>query len=193
MIITRPERGSIELYMEVLRAICGYTMGESMIDLGCCFAPNTPKLGFIGTRYVDIIYRELDDPQDQVDFHKADILNLPEYLKTDENNNKYNVALCLDCIEHLTVEDGNRLLKIMDEISHKQILFTPTTNLFGLNNDDTPEAHRSVWSPEMLPGYACIVFPDFHYAWGGGAFFAWRCADIENDFNRVKQILNYGL
>lgn len=188
MIITRPEHGSIELYMQVLKAICGNTMGESMIDLGCCFAPNTPKLGFSVKTYVDVIDRELDHPEEQQFFHKADILDLVAYPQI-----AYNVALCLDCIEHLTVEDGNKLLKIMDEISYKQILFTPTTNLFGLNNDDTPEAHRSVWSPEMLPGYACIVFPDFHYTWGGGAFFAWKCDDIENDFKRVKQILNYGL
>jgi hypothetical protein len=41
----------------------------------------------------------------------------------------------------------------------------------------------------MLPGYASIVFPDYHKVWNGGAFFAWKCGDIEKDFERVIKII----
>jgi hypothetical protein len=176
--------GNIDIYMKVLRAICGDTVGKSMIDIGACFAPNTPKLGFSDRTYIDIIDRKLDHPEEQQYFHQADILNIPTKLIR-----RYSVALCLDCIEHLTVPDGYKLLKIMEHLAGKYIIFTPTTDLFGLYNDDTPEAHRSVWSPEMLKDHACIVFPDYHKEWGGGAMFSWNCEDIEKDFERVKNLI----
>lgn len=179
--------GTIEVYMQVLRAICGDTAGKSMIDLCCCTAPNTPKLGFEFRRYVDIIDRKLDHADEQQFFTKGDVLDFMLY--PNHYWPKFDVAICSDGIEHLTEYDGRRLLYMMEINSHKQIIFTPTTDLFGLNNDDTPEAHRSVWSPDMMPGYASIVFPDFHRSWNGGAYFAWKCDDIEQDFERVKKLI----
>jgi hypothetical protein len=82
----------------------------------------------------------------------------------------------------------------MEGISERQILFTPTTDLFGMaqpDNDD-PEAHRSLWTPKQFEelGYACITFPDYHSVWNGGAFFAWRCPNIFDDYLNVREILN---
>lgn len=175
--------GTIDVYMDCLRAICGDTEGKSMIDLCCCTAPNTPKLGFAKRVYVDVMDRKLDHADEQQFFYKGDVTDFKFY----PNNwfPKFDVAICSDGIEHLSTHDGQKLLYLMDINSHKQIIFTPTTDLFGLNNDDTPEAHRSVWSPEMMPGYAALVFPDFHKEWNGGAFFAWRCKDIQQDYQRV--------
>lgn len=179
--------GSIEVYMSVLRAICGNTTGKSLIDLGCCFAPNTPRLGFEKRTYVDIVDRVLDHTAEQQYFRWMDILN----IDTEIFRGFYDVAIASDVIEHLLESDGRKLLGIMERISRKQIIFTPTTEIFkmvDLNNQD-PEAHRSLWSPDMIPGWASIVFPDFHPTWNGGAFWAWKCQDIEKDFERVKNAI----
>lgn len=180
--------GTIELYMKVLRAICGDTEGKSMVDLMCCFAPNTPKLGFTHRIYVDIIPRILDHSAEQHNFQLMDVLTIMRLPF------KKDVTICSDGIEHLLPEDGYRLLKTMDRISHKQIIFTPLGEIFPLakDNNHDPEAHRSLWTPEILSelDYATIVFPHYHKVWNGGAFFAWKCVDIEKDFQRVIKEIN---
>lgn len=89
--------GTIEVYMDVMRAICGDTKGKSMIDLGCCFAPNTPKLGFETRRYLDVIDRKLDHPEEQQYFIKMDALDFERFLP----HIKFDVAIASDVIEHL--------------------------------------------------------------------------------------------
>lgn len=179
MQITFPNlNGSLEIYLDCLNAIIGDDR-ESMIDLGCCFAPNTPLLGFKKRKYVDIIYRKLDHKKEQKYFVQGDILYTPLEVR-------YSVSIAADCCEHLTFGDGFKLLNIMERISDKQILFTPTTNIFGLDLiTNNPEAHRSLWKPEMTPDYASIVFPNYHEVWNGGAYVFWKCADIKQDFERV--------
>ncbi len=190
MTITIPNVvGDIELYMRVLRAICGDTEGKSMIDLCCAFAPNTPKLGFDKRVYVDIIERKLDHIEEQQFFYKGDVLDYKFYPKNWFP--KFDVSICSDGIEHLRTDDGNKLLYLMQLNSHKQIIFTPLGELWMEKTPTSdPEAHRSAWYPSMLPGWASIVFPDYHKEWGVGAWFAWKCDDIEKDFERVKTILN---
>jgi hypothetical protein len=188
-----PGEGTIDIYMKVLRAICGDTSGKSMIDLMCCTAPNTPKLGFYPRRYVDVIDRKLDDPHEQRWFLRFDVLKLFDQGAGYKNNNiiKYDVAICSDGIEHLYPDDGRKLIDVMQGLAEKQIIFTPLGEIFPLHNTwpDDPEAHHSLWTPDDFPGWASIVFPEYHRQWGGGAFFSYHCQGIENDFERVKNLL----
>lgn len=187
--------GSIEVYMDVMRAICGETEGKSMIDLMCCTAPNTPDLGFSKRCYIDVLPRELDHKEEQQFFKPMDVLSLipykPDVLRDCKVINPFDVAICSDGIEHLTNDDGWHLLHTMIALSHKQIIFTPLDDIFGMakDGDNDPEAHRSLWKPEMLPGWNHIVFPDYHKVWNGGAWFGWRAPWMEGEFNRVKSIL----
>ena len=183
--------GTIEVYMDVMRAICGDTKGKSMIDLMCAFAPNTPRLGFDGRTYVDIMPRKLDHPEEQSRFFQMDILNI-EPVHHIMTGIFADVAICSDGIEHLTYDDGWKLIDIMEKISHKQILFTPTTEIFKMvgDEDKEPEAHRSLWKPEDFPDYASIVFPDYHKVWNGGAFFFFKTPSLKYDFDRVVEELN---
>lgn len=176
--------GTIEVYMDVMRAICRPTLRRSMADLMSCTAPNTPRLGFSIRRYFDVIDRKLDHPGEQPFFTKVNVLELPTSLS-------FDVAMCLDGIEHLTYDDGRKLIDIMERIADKQILFTPLTDLFGMAKDENldPEAHRSLWKPEDFPEYASIVFPDYHKIWHGGAFFVFRTPSTKYDFDRVVKEL----
>lgn len=179
--------GNIDIYMRVLRAICGETEGKSMVDLCCAFAPNTPTLGFSERYYIDVIDRKLDHPDEQKYFHKHNALNIVPLM-----SRQMDVSICSDGIEHFYPDDGKKLIEIMRAISHKQIIFTPLGEIFKLHNTgaDDPEAHHSLWTPEDFQDWACIVFPNYHRVWNGGAFFAWHCEDIEKDFERVKLLLN---
>lgn len=177
--------GSIEVYMDVMRAICGETEGKSMIDLMCAFAPNTPKLGFSKRCYVDVLPRELDHKEEQMFFFQMDVLKISSVWST-----PFDVAICSDGIEHLDFDQGKDLIQNMIAISHKQIIFTPLDDIFGMANDgdNDPEAHRSLWKPHDL-AWNSIVFPDYHKEWNGGAWFGWRSPWMEDEFNRVKSIL----
>lgn len=181
--------GTIDVYLDVMRAICGNTEGKSMIDIGCCFAPNTPKLGFKDRLYVDTIARKLDHPEEQKFFVECDALDIPHAFIS----HQFDVAIASDLIEHLTYMDGRKLIEIMQSISYRQILFTPTTEIFKMVDDDNkdPEAHRSLWHPDHLPDYASIVFPQYHKVWNGGAFFSFHCQPLDFMFRDQKYIYEF--
>jgi hypothetical protein len=181
--------GSGELYLRVMKAICGDTQGRSMLDLMCHRAPYTPLLGFRHRNYVDIQDRGFDHKEEYPFFIKADVF---DYLMN--TGAIFDVAICSDGIEHLTRADGVQLLIWMKERSMKQVLFTPFGELM-LTNDSHPDSHQSGWLPDHISIYmpdqfAYIVFPDFHPALNAGAFFFWHTKDIEQDFERVKNELN---
>ncbi len=172
--------GSDEIYMDCLNAIVGVER-NAMIDLGCHKAAHTPRLGFKERLYIDILPQVLDYQTEQEYFKQADVLDTP-------SNKHYDTAFALDCVEHLTIDNGYKLLKIMETISDKQILFTPLGEMW-VGNSGHPEEHASGWKPEMVDGYASVVFPDYHKGWGFGAWFFWKTSHLKQDFNRVKKEL----
>lgn len=173
--------GSGEVYLKVLKAICGDTEGKSMADILCHHAPYTPLLGFKDRVYVDIQDRGLDHKEEERYFIKSDI-----WLYLVENSHlHFDVMICSDGIEHLSKQGGWDLLLSMRLLSDKSIIFTPLGE-YMITDDDNPDSHKSGWLPAELTDYATIVFPDFHPLLNKGAFFAWHCKDIQQDFERVK-------
>lgn len=172
--------GNGVIYLDVLKSICGGTNGKSMVDLGCNLAPYTCQLEFENRTYVDILPRTLDEAKEQKYFVQDDILS---FLK--EKNKEYDVAISSDCIEHLTDMDGTKLLILMEDKSLKQILFTPLGDHMVETDNYNPEAHHSGWTPELVPDYASIIFPQYHPSLGVGAFFFFKCDNLESEFERV--------
>lgn len=178
-----------EVYFDCLNAILGNTPRNSMIDLGCNLAPHTSRLGFKERKYIDILPRILDYPEEQQYFEQADILKTPI-------NKYYDVSFALDVPEHLTIDNGLKLYDIMLNISGKVICFTPLNDIFGFDwVTDDPEAHRSLWQPEMLESlmpdtWVYLSFPNFHKIWNGGAFFYWHCKDLDKEFERITNEIN---
>lgn len=176
--------GSGELWLDIMKIICGDTSKQSMIDLGCHRAPFTSQLGFWYRTYVDIQDRPLDYPEEQKFFVKFDAIR---YLDICEEY--FDVAIASDFIEHLQVDKGMQLLKEMEEGADKQIIFTPLGEyMVDRGSTDNPDAHRSGWTPEMLPEYLSIVIPDFHPRLNIGAFFATKCSNEEKEriINEIK-------
>ncbi|HEY8660092.1 MAG TPA: hypothetical protein VIM07_00750 [Chitinophagaceae bacterium] len=177
--------GSGEVYLKILKAICGDTENKSMVDLMCHHAPYTQMLGFKTKTYIDILDRKLDNTDDQKYFICNDIFN---FLK--KNEIIYDVAICSDGIEHLPKDKGFELIELMLTNSEMQIIFTPLGEyMVTVETDINPDSHKSGWLPEDFKGWSSIVIPNFHPKLNTGAFFAWHCDNIEHDFERVKNEL----
>lgn len=179
--------GSAEVYLDLLKIICGDTTGKSMVDIGCYHAPYTPMLGFAKRTYVDPLDRKLDYEGEQQYFVQGDAI---AYLQSCQ---KVDVAISSDSLEHFHLDQGLQLLALMAEKSDKQVIFTPLgewmVNLDPENTD--PDTHKTGWWPEMLDGYATVVLPHFHPALNAGAFFAWKCSQpTENQriYHQIKQL-----
>jgi hypothetical protein len=132
--------------------------------------------------YVDIQYRGFDFPDELVNFRQMDVLEfLPSCI------DDYDLMLCSDGLEHLTIEKGQTLIYYMGLCSTMQVIFTPLGE-YMISEDEHPDSHRSGWTPAMLPEYLSIVFPDFHPTLGVGAFFAVNCSNEEKQriINEIK-------
>jgi len=174
--------GSGELWVDIMKIICGDTAKQSMVDLGCHLAPYTPLLGFRERTYVDVQDRPLDHADEKKWLVQSDVV---DFLKS--TNNFYDTAIASDLIEHLSKERGKEMLTLMEYRSHKQIIFTPL-GAWMISEDKHPDSHLSGWIPEMLPDYVSIVLPDFHPTLTVGAFFSFNCSGIEKEriINEIK-------
>lgn len=174
--------GSGIIYMDVLRALCGDTTNKTMIDLMSNKAPYTSQLGFKERTYMDILPRKLDNPNEQQFFIQQDVFDI-DFI----NGKMYNVSICSDGIEHLTKENGKRLLYIMNLISVKQILFTPLGDYMVDTQSTDPEGHHSGWLPKDVPEYDCLVFPEWHPTLNIGSFFFFKLGVLnhEEEFKRI--------
>jgi hypothetical protein len=175
--------GSGDVYLDIMKIICGDTSGKSMCDLCCHHAPYTSQLGYRDRTYVDIQNRPLDNLAEQQFFVQADIFN---YLKFD--NGHFDDCILSDAMEHFKTEDGYYLLGLMRRKSLKQIIFTPLGAYMVDETSTHPDSHKSGWTPEMLFGWLSIVLPDFHPSLKTGAFFAVNCSDEEKEriYNEIK-------
>ncbi len=177
--------GSQEIYLKILRSICGDTKDKSMVDLMCYHAPNTPYLEFKERTYVDVLDRKLDNQNEQQYFINSDVF---DFLNNTDKH--YDVSICSDGIEHLSKQKGIELLLLMGLDSDKRIIFTPLGDyMTTIETDTNPDSHKSGWLPEDFEGWATIVLPKFHPTLNVGAFFAFNCSNIESEFERVNNEL----
>jgi hypothetical protein len=184
MQITIQNYGSYELFDKIIKTIIGDDISnQTFIDLCSCEATATRNLGFKEKTYVDaldcwVIPGQMDR------FIQADVLGDHEVF-----NKHYSVANCSDGIEHLTKEQGFKLVQRMEAISDKQILFTPYgEHMVEVGNPD-PRCHKSGWWPEDFPDFASIVCPNWHPTLGIGAFWFWNSPNLETEMLKIKKIL----
>jgi hypothetical protein len=167
---------------------------DTFIDLMCCEGSQTSRLDFRSKIYVDIQERPIVNIGKNDLFIKSDVFDFLSAI----NFGRWgaDVMVCLDGIEHLTKENGFRLMKEMEDLSVTQIFFTPLGE-YLLEDDANPDHHHSGWLPEDFhkKGYSTIVFPNFHEKLNIGAFFAWKDKrfsgkehkhEIEDIFEKIK-------
>lgn len=75
-------------------------------------------------------------------------------------SNSFDCVLASDLIEHLTKEDGIRLIEVMEKIAkNKVIIFTPNGFLPQREHDNNPwQVHKSGWTVKEMKerGYKVI-------------------------------------
>lgn len=178
-----PNPGSAEVYMKVMKAICGDVRGKTMLDVCCGEIPHTDGLGFAHKTFVDIEDRGFASRN--ANFIQSDIF---EFFKT--NKKIYDVSIASDCCEHFRRPELNELLHQMELCSDTQIVFTPLgPHMVEFVETNDPHSHKIGLYPEDFPGWAVIVFRNFHSIMNLGAFFAWTAYDLENEFIRVSEEL----
>jgi hypothetical protein len=172
-----------EFHERVTRCLIGSNIEDmSLIDLCCYTAPFTQRLPFREKTFVDV--DDWDIPLSAGEFVKTDVLGSHPVFQR-----RFDVATCLDGIEHLAKTDGLRLVERMSMLAPRQIFFTPLGEYKVESDSDDPLVHKSGWLPEDFSGFAVIIAPNFHPTLNIGALWAWRCPDLAEDFGRVKEEL----
>jgi SAM-dependent methyltransferase len=124
---------------------------RTCLDVGCGNTSDIPHLGFeytVGVEYFAPALEKARQERTHNDFCCANINDLNKHF----SENQFDCAVALDVVEHLTKEDGLRLLKNMERIARKKILlFTPNGFLPQDNLDDNPlQVHRSGWTAKEM-------------------------------------------
>lgn len=182
--------GSGQLYLDIMRIICGpriYDWKRNIWDLMCHRCPYNWQLDYDYYTLVDIIYRGVEVPENlDFTFIRADVFDALDCFHN-PGIDKIDTIVCVDGIEHLSKENGKRLILEMGEHATKQIIFTPLGQL-SVTNDDHPDAHKSGWNPDDFDGWASIILPNFHQQLNCGAFFTFNCSDEEKQriYNEIK-------
>jgi len=140
--------------------------GLPALDLGCGTASHTRK-------FSNCVFMDIDQtphtPSGMIVWDIRDVLNSPV------KGQRFGTVYLLDVIEHITKEEGRRLISDLQTMAERIVLFTPLGDLW-ISDDPSPHAHKSGWTPEDLPGWNTWTWPEFHrFADGGvhGAFWAW--------------------
>lgn len=161
--------GTFEEYRRILEVLFKLSGGTSCIDLGCGEAHVTQH--FPNTLLVDLVPRLNPKlPVAQWDMREAP-------LKLDRQT--FDLMLMADSIEHLSKEDGTRLLQGMRFHSKLQVVFVPLGPWKVDSESLHPDSHKSAWHPEEFrdQGWEVWEWPTYHRFEGGeilGAFWAWH-------------------
>jgi SAM-dependent methyltransferase len=133
---------------------------ETVLDVGCGY-PSPIKHFRRKRRAVGVDAFEASIEKSRAegihdDYLKADVLEIGG--KFDDRS--FECVLAADVIEHLTKEDGARLLSMMEKIARRRVVvFTPNGFLHQGEAGGNPwQVHKSGWTPEemRMRGYKVV-------------------------------------
>jgi len=143
---------------------------QRVIDLGCGKRHHTKHLP--NTVWVDIDPNHADDPRVLV----MDVREAPHVFR----RMHFDCAVLTDIIEHFPKDDGFKLIREVQPLADRVIIFTPLGEMW-VDKDREPESphhHRCGWMPFELEalGFKTWVWPKMHNFNGSifGAFYAWK-------------------
>ena len=132
---------------------------EDVLDVGCGKSTNLRWLDVKHSTGIDGYAPDLEEARRQKTHDELILGNVRE-LNNYFKPGQFDAVIAMDLIEHLTKEDGLRLIETMEKISRRKVIFfTPSGFLpqRHLNNDDLQE-HLSGWEAEEMKqaGYQVI-------------------------------------
>lgn len=83
----------------------------------------------------------------------------------------FDVAICVEVIEHLDKTDGIELLRQMEEIASRQVIIMTPWGYFPMKErEDNPYlTHRSGWLPQELQKMGYNVYPIYYFRYPLGS------------------------
>ena len=125
---------------------------KSILDIGCGegepmkFINRHKRFYTVG---VDVFEPYIDECKRQGTHNEyvlCDVQNLPFPRKS------FDIVLCMELLEHLEREAGQKLLETMEEIACKQVIIsTPVGAYKQYAYDENPhQEHRTIWGPDEL-------------------------------------------
>jgi hypothetical protein len=124
---------------------------EKVLEVGCGKTPNMQWLGIPNTTGIDGYAPYLEEARRQKlhsEFILGDVRELDRYFKPGQ----FDTVVALDVIEHLTKEDGLRMMRSMENIASKKIVFfTPSGFIpqHSFENNNLQE-HLSGWEAQEM-------------------------------------------
>lgn len=119
---------------------------ESCLDIGC--GPGSPvqHLKFAQSTGVEAYEPALEEARRSKTHSEYSSASAAE-LKHHFSENQFDCCVALDLIEHLTKDQGRKLIRDMERIARKKILlFTPNGFLHQSRHDDDLQEHLSGWT-----------------------------------------------
>ncbi len=174
---THPQTGSLELWLKVVREIIGQpTETLSLLDLCCNECTATASLKWDHHVAVDVVDWPTRKRVDSFFLRDAVAFLADEGGLSGYGDGRFDVCICSDGIEHLTKQNGLKLLTEVPRVARLSILFTPLGPYMLDPTATHPDAHKSAWLPEELEalGWQTKSFPAWHPTLNVGAFFAWK-------------------
>jgi SAM-dependent methyltransferase len=130
---------------------------ESVLDIGCGKDSPIQKCGVTFSLGVDLFDPYLEESEKKkihTEYLKADIRSV------EFEPNSFDCVLCLEVLEHMTKEEGLKLIEKMEKWARKKIIIT-TPNAFvwqdGIDNNPL-QAHVSGWSAKELQNLGFNVY-----------------------------------
>ncbi len=131
----------------------------SALDVGCVFSMAMRQVGMANTVGIDGYEPSLVEArrlQTHDQLVHGDVTNLARHFQP----RQFDACVALDLIEHLTKQDGLKLMQEIEKIARKRVLiFTPSGFLpQGHADADDLQAHLSGWEPAEMErhGYRVI-------------------------------------
>jgi SAM-dependent methyltransferase len=151
----RVDPNAMLLRLALLDALAGC---DSVLDVGCGISGILRELDVPKTTGFDGYQPDLDKAKSQnthQEYVLGDARKLADYFQPKE----FDACIALDVIEHLTKEDGLKLMQSMEKLAKKTvILFTPSGFLPQRNSvEGDLQVHLSGWEPAEMSNYGYVV------------------------------------
>ena len=106
------------------------------------------RIGYFYSMGVDIFAPDLDECKAKGIYNEyllCDMQNLPF------KNKSFDTVLCIEVIEHLEKEEGEKLIQTMEKIARRQVIISTPVGIWrqkGIDKQPNPyQKHRAVWFP----------------------------------------------
>lgn len=147
--------GQIVTRLELRKMLVG---SKSVLEVGCGRTPNMKWLGVENSVGLDGFEPYVEEAR-KLGLHSQVILGDVRDLLRHFKPGQFDTVVALDLIEHLTKEDGLRLMRGMEEVAARKVIFYTPSGFLPQHTFDNNELqeHLSGWEADEMKQYGYRV------------------------------------